>query len=236
MLYPNIKRTGNVKAQCEFINNAVNVKITRHFDKHKFHKMVAVMRSDPAFEKFTDGQVYKYLDCIKIESADLVDEDAVDYDIFGDELTDAKHNISIHHRYIQTELNPDCLTLKEAVAKGTHIENECWINTLMEHYANTLMRHKRTKKNNLTRERILEIINKSDEDFKKHGASINQMNAVFKQFNIKARIYDIDSKLIYKHDPKDYDSRTLITFNGLVKNSHIYTLNHDLKSLKKKQL
>ena len=36
------------------------------------------MRSDPAFKSFTDGEVYNYLDCIKIESADLVDEDAVD--------------------------------------------------------------------------------------------------------------------------------------------------------------
>ena len=67
----------------------------------------------------------------------------------------------------------------------------------MEHYADTLMRHKRTKKKSLTRERILEIINKSDENFKKHGASIMQMDAVFKQFDIKARIYDIDSKLKY---------------------------------------
>ena len=77
----------------------------------------------------------------------------------------------------------------------------------MEHYADTLMRHKRTKKKNLTRERILEIINKSDENFKKHGASIMQMDAVFKQFDIKARIYDIDSNLIYKHDPKDFYSK-----------------------------
>ena len=36
---------------------------------------------------------------------------------FADELTDAKHNVSIYHKYIQTELNPDCLTLKEALKK-----------------------------------------------------------------------------------------------------------------------
>ena len=111
LLYPNVKRAGNVKAQWEFITN-VNVKITIRFDKHKFHKLVAVMRSDPAFKSFTDGEVYNYLDCIKIEGAELVDEDAVDYDIFDDELTDTKHNISIHHRHIQTEMNPDCLTLE----------------------------------------------------------------------------------------------------------------------------
>ena len=81
LLYPNIKREGNVKAQWEFITDAVNVNITRHFDKHKFHKLVAVMRSDPAFKSFTDGEVYNYLGCIKIESAELVNEDAVDYDI-----------------------------------------------------------------------------------------------------------------------------------------------------------
>ena len=51
-----------------------------------------------------------------------------------------------------------------------------------------------------------------------------------RSFNIKARLYDIDSNLIYRHDPVDFNSRT---FNGLVKNSHIYTLNHNLNSLKK---
>ena len=79
---------------------------------------------------------------------------------------------------------------------------------------------------------MLEIINKSDENFKKHVASIMQMVAVFTQFDIKARIFDVDSKLTYKHDPNDFNIRKIITFNGLVRNSHIYTLNHDMKSLK----
>ena len=89
---------------------------------------------------------------------------------------------------------------------------------------------------NLTRDEILKIINKTDEEFNKSGASINMMDKVFKKFNIKARLYDIDSNLIYKHDPEDFNSMRVITFNGLVKNSHIYTLNHNLKSLKKKEL
>ena len=61
------------------------------------------------------------------------------------------------------------------------------------------------------------------------------MNNVFKDFNIKARLYDIDSNLIYKHDPVDYNSMRIITFNGLVKKSHIYTLNHNLNSLKRRE-
>ena len=88
---------------------------------------------------------------------------------------------------------------------------------------------------NLTRDGILKIINKTDEEFKQSGASINVMDKVFKKLNIKARLYDIDSNLIYKHDPVDYNSMRIITFNGLVKNSHIYTLNHNLNSLKRRK-
>ena len=179
---------------------------------------------------------YNYIDAIRIEKNDLLESDDIDFDVFADELRDAKHNVSIYHRYIQTELNPDCLTLKEALKKNNHIENECWINTLTDHYADTLMREKKAHNaKNLTREGILKIINKTDEQFKRSGASINVMDNVFKKFNIKARLYDIDSNLIYKHDPVDYNSMRIITFNGLVKNSHIYTLNHNLNSLKRKE-
>ena len=55
---------------------------------------------------------------------------------------------------------------------------------------------------NLTREKVIQIINKTDEEFKKDGASIREREKVFKEFNIKARICDIDSKLIYSHDLK----------------------------------
>eukprot|EP00438_Fugacium_kawagutii_P004546 Skav222288 [mRNA] locus=scaffold807:301469:304798:- [translate_table: standard] len=178
--------------------------------------------------------MFNYVDAIRIESIDLIDENVADYDILLDELTDANNNISIYHDYVQTEVNPDCLRLKDALAKGHHIDNECWINTLKDHYMETLMRTKRgALAKNLTREKILKIINKTDEHFKKHGASVWSMDSVFKDFNIKARIYDMDSKLIYSHDPQDFHSDRIITFNGLVKNSHIYTLNHNLKSLKR---
>ena len=69
---------------------------------------------------------------------------------------------------------------------------------------------------------MIQSINKTDEKFKKNGASIREMEKVFKEFNIKARICDIDSKLIYSYDPENYFSNSVSTFNGLVKNSHIY--------------
>ena len=229
-------RNANVLSQV-WIEEMVKVKVLKHGNLPMFRRMMMTLRTDKEFQRMTEHETfYNYIDAIRIEKIDLLESDDIDYDVFADELRDAKHNVSIYHRYIQTELNPDCLTLKEALKKNKHIENECWINTLTDHYADTLMREKKAHNGKqLTREGILKIINKTDEEFKRHGACIHIMNNVFKDFNIKARLYDIDSNLIYKHDPVDYNSMRIITFNGLVKNSHIYTLNHNLNSLKRKE-
>ena len=210
-----------------WIEEMVKVKVLKHGNLPLFRRMMMTLRTDTEFQRMTEHETfYNYIDAIRIEKIDLLESDDIDYDVFADELRDAKHNVSIYHRYIQTELNPDCLTLKEALKKNNHIENECWINTLTDHYADTLMREKKAHNGKqLTREGILKIINKTDEQFKRHGACIHIMNNVFEDFNIKSRLYDIDSNLIYKHDPVDYNSMRIITFNGLVKNSHIYTLN-----------
>ena len=56
----------------------------------------------------------------------------------------------------------------------------------------------------------------------------------FLTFQYQARSYDIDSNLIYKHKPVNFNCHSCITFNVLIKNSHIYTLNYNLKSLKRK--
>ena len=41
------------------------------------------------------------------------------------------------------------------------------------------------------------------------------MEKVFKEFKIKARLYDIDSNLIYKHDPENYNSKKNYYFQWL---------------------
>ena len=236
ILNPSV-RVANIKVQ-KWIEEMVKVKVIKfkEEDKALFKRMIITLRTDPEFRKMTNTEFYNYIDAIRIESVEEIDEDVAEYDIFEEELTDGKHNVSIFHSYIQTELNPDCVTLKEALTRGQDIPNECWINTLRDHYADTLMKQKRgSLAKNMTREKILQIINKSDEDFKRWGASITQMNNVFKEFNIQARIYDIDSNLIYKHDPVNFNCKNYITFNGLVKNGHIYTLNHNLNSLKRRE-
>ena len=61
------------------------------------------------------------------------------------------------------------------------------------------------------------------------------METVFQQFKIPSRIYGCCNKLIYKCDP-NINSRRIKPFYAMVKNRHIYALNHDLKSIQQKQL
>jgi len=212
-----VERTGSVKSQ-KWIEEKVGERIIRaDRDTEKdFAKLMTIMRTDKEFDEMVQGEFYYYIDAIKIMKAELIDESAEDYDIFADELTDAKHNVSIYNRYIQTELNPDCLKFKEAIKKKGHVENECWMNTLLDHYSETLFKHKRgSLARNMCRDKILECIGKTDEEFKQNGASINEMERVFKEFKIKARLYDIDSNLIYKHDPENYNSKKTYYFQWL---------------------
>ena len=95
------------------------------------------------------------------------------------------------------------------------------------------MRHKRgSLAKNLTRDKVLQLIGLSEDEFIKNGTSILRMASVFEEFGIPARIFDFNCSLIYKYDPPTHAHR-IKAFNGLVKNKHIYVLNHDLKSLKR---
>ena len=185
-------RNGNILSPV-WIEEMLKVKVLKDKDRALFSRMILTLRTDNEFKKLTDNATcYNYIDAIRIEQIDLLEGDDIDFDVFADELTDAKHNVSIYHRYIQTEVQPDCLTLKDTLKKTGHIENECWINTLTDHYADTLMREKRGNlAKNLTRDEILKIINKTDADFKNRGANINMMDNVFKEFLISKQGYMI---------------------------------------------
>ena len=58
------------------------------------------------------------------------------------------------------------------------------------------------------------------------------MENVFKAFNITARLFDINDKLICFPDPPDYHKHTK-GFFVLIKNNHIYTIKRDLKIIKR---
>ena len=87
------------------------------------------------------------------------------------------------------------------------------------------------RRDRLTRERVVEIIGRND--FYSNGATINEMDKVFKHYRIPARIFDCCENLIYRHEPEEANKK-LKRFYAVVKNSHIYTMNNDLKSIQQK--
>ena len=137
----------------------------------------------------------------------------------------------MYHRYIQTPLDPQYETFKEAIKVKHYVKNECWLNTLTDYYKDTLMGDKKREKNKLTKETILKIINKTEEDFKTQGASITDMAKVFEHFNLQVRIYDVFDTLIYKRDPikRNHNIPALYV---IAKNSHIYTVSDNVNMLR----
>ena len=76
----------------------------------------------------------------------------------------------------------------------------------------------------------------TEEELINNGASINQMDRVFKKiFNIPVRLYNFTGSLIYQRDPDDFKKGRVKMFRGLVKNNHIYLLNHNLNTLRQIQ-
>ena len=106
-----------------------------------------------------------------------------------------------------------------------------WFNTLTDYYKDTLMGDHKREKNKLTKEAILTIINKTEEDFKAKEASITDMAKGFEHFNLQVRIYAAFENLIYKRDPIKRNHHIPALY-AIVKNSHIYTASDNLNMLR----
>ena len=74
----------------------------------------------------------------------------------------------------------------------------------------------------------------SEDEFIEKGASIKQMDIVFKHFNIPAKLYSFTNQIIFKHEPTTRAHTRIRTFLGLVKNNLIYTINYNIESLRQK--
>ena len=173
--------------------------------------------------------VQSYIVCIKVKDVDRVDGDN-DFIPADEKLTDTSH-VSMFHRYIQTPLNPEYKTLKEAIEVNHCQENQCWLNTITDYYKDTLMGEKRREKNRLTRKIILNLIGKSEEDFQISGASIKEMVKVFEHYRIQVRIYNAFERLVFQCDPPKRDHH-IPTLYAVVKINHIYTVTDNLNVLR----
>lgn len=211
---------GHIKAT-KFIEDLIRKRIFESDDKQLFKKVMRLLVQDDEIKEYVKRMGH-YISCVVIYGVDAVDGDPKEHNPRERNLRNAQ-NMSIYHNYIETELNTDFCTFAEAVRVKHYTQNECWINALNDFYAND-------HRMKMTRESVLSLIGKTEEEFTTDGACINEMEKVFVEYMIPARIFDYLGNVFYSYDPPKLNKHTK-AFYGMVKDDHIYTLNSDLSSL-----
>ena len=193
-----------------------------YYDTQLLVNIKIILGDDPIVEMLYNKHPEDYLSAVKILSIEEIGDGDGKREQKKEKLKNAE-NVSMYHEYIETVFKPNASTIKEAIARNDYIENECWVNALVEHYKDCPR-----KKNQLTREKILDVLKMNEEEFNKNGASIEDMEVVFNHFTIPVRIFDIIGNCIYETEHVNKKTRA---FYGLVKNNHIYVMNFNLSSL-----
>ena len=217
-------KQANIKAT-PFIETLVNRKITQQRDKPLFKKVMMFLKRDIDVKNALI-ELLNYTDAIIMYDVDEA-ETTENYDVEDEGLRDTT-NISIYNFYHQTLIDTEKETVKEAIQNNNHKENECWINSLLETYEGTkLMEEKRgSLAKTLSRKKILELLNTTEEDIHEYGISINNMKKVFQFFNLPVKLYNYQCQLIFQYIPSDYGrGHRKIIFTALIKNNHIYPIN-----------
>ena len=224
-------RIANLKVDA-FIETLVKRTITKQFEKPLFRKVMMFLKTDLQLRDMMPDMI-DYIDAIQILKVIEVDDDGKDYDIEDEGLKDTA-NISIYNFYHQTLIDPEKETVKEAIQNNNYRDNECWINHLLETYEGTeLTREKRgSLAKTLSRKKILELLNTTEEDIHEYGISINNMKKVFQFFSIPVKLYNYQSQLIFQFIPSNYgNGHRKRIFTALIKNNHIYPINANQERL-----
>ena len=69
------QRDANVKAS-DFIETVIKRRITEQYDKFLFKRLMLILRTDPEFNEMARGEMYQYIDAIRIESASVAEGEA----------------------------------------------------------------------------------------------------------------------------------------------------------------
>ena len=139
--------------------------------------------------------------------------------------------VAIQFKYCSNELDLSKGTFRDALHKSRHHVSECWINTLYDNSEQTLLRTEK-KKNVITRETILNVLGRTEEDIK-DGLTIKEVLPFFRKYKLKLRVYDVFYNLIHRYDPgvPNFNHRP---FYCVTDGDHIDALNKDLDSLAQK--
>ena len=218
-------RQASIKAGA-FIETLTNRTVTKQQEKPMFKKIMMFLKTDGGL-KDAMPDMLDYVDAIQLTKVEKIDDDGRPYNVEDEGLRETA-NVSIYNYYHETLIDVERETVKEAIQHNNLRENECWINELLKTYEGSeLMREKRGKlAKTLSRNKILELLNRTEEDIHEYDISINQMEKVFKFFNIPVKLYNFQCQLIYKFEPNDFkNGRRKTIFVAIIKNNHVYPIN-----------
>ena len=224
-------RNFNVLASNPFPND-IHREFLSSYPEHKelYEKVMNILETDKYFDEHYGryGDTYR-LDAVYIMNAEPIPSKGK-YKPLDTPLRN-QEKVSIYHKYIETPVNLEYETLREAIENKNYVENECWLNAITEHYKESLLSKKR---NPITRETILNIINKTEDNIK-DGITINEILPFFEKYGIQLRVIDYMYNCIAKHEP-EVRSHHYKALYCMIKGDHIYTFNYDIKSLQQLQL
>ena len=87
----------------------------------------------------------------------------------------------------------------------------------------------------LTREKILKLMKKTEEEFKENGASVEDMKAAFQEFRLSVRLFNCLGRRVFTFDPEKQHRHNAVLY-GMIKGNHIYTMNDNILSIAQKEV
>ena len=200
-------------------------------EQRLFKVALQIFLTDDKFKELYDKTRSADIVAFKIVKVDYVDASKSKHKPLEADLKDSQ-KISINNKYMETRLDTTFKTFKEAIAKTPYVINECWLNTLGEVYGNSLMSN--NKRELVNREKILQILGKTEENIKK-GISVNAVLPFFQKYRLPLRVFDEYMRPIFRYDPENRNHNYHALY-CLIKGNHVYTLNNNLKELQQKDV
>jgi hypothetical protein len=139
----------------------------------------------------------------------------------------------ICYKYYSTPLDLTKNTFRQALEKKNYKRNECWLNTIYDHYCDSLLSPNRSQRYIITREKILNIIGRTEENIQE-GLTIDDVLPFFEKYNLRLRVFDLFYKMIFKYEPDHFNNNNKPLY-CMTDGDHIYTLNHELPSIQHRQ-
>jgi hypothetical protein len=137
-------------------------------------------------------------------------------------------------RLISTTRDVNSDTLRDAIENKTYTPNECWINTIMDFYSDTILSPNKAVRYRITREKLLQILNVSEETVK-NGLTVNDVVPFFEKFKLQLKVFNEVGKLIFKFTPECPNKNEKVCY-VLLKGNHIYTVNKNKEKLRLKDV